>query len=126
MGRMTSAIVMPLLFVLAAAQATQPPEDPPARRNLLIQSELTLLSEAGERITLRVTDASPEHTLKQVRKAVKFEIDVEGELPRTPKLTASFEDTPAKEVLTWFAKEVDVVYRAEEGRRLVVYPRQPV
>jgi hypothetical protein len=107
---------------LAPAQAPQSPELP-GDVQLLIQSELSHLESADRRIDLRVKEASPESTLRAIAKVAGFVIEVEGKLPRTPKLTASFKDTATRDVLTWFAKQVDVAYRADRGGKLVVFAR---
>ena len=118
------ALVFLLLMLssLALAQAPQQPELP-GDVQLLIQSELSHLESADRRIDLRVKKASPESTLRAISKVAGFAIEIEGKLPRTPKLTVSFEDTATRDVLTWFAKQVDVVYRADRGGKLVVFAK---
>ncbi len=116
-------VSLPLVIAsVAIAQPLQQP-DPAGDVRLLIQSELSHLEGAEQRINLKVKDASPSYTLDQIDKAARFTIEVEGKLPRTPKLTGVFKETPAMEVLGWFAKEVDIVYRAERGGKLVVFTR---
>lgn len=116
-------VSLPLVIAnLAIAQTAQQP-DPTGDGLLLIQSELSHLEGGDQRINLQVKDASPSYTLDQIEKAVRFTIEVKGKLPRMPKLTGVFKETPAMEVLRWFAKEVDVVYWAERRGKLLVFPR---
>ncbi len=115
-----ASLLLPFFLVGSAmAQPTQP-QEPRTRALLLVQSELSHLEGADLPITLRIDNASPRNTLSRIEKAVRFTIEVEGELPRGPGLTVSFDDTPAKEVLVWFAERVGVVYRAERATKLVV------
>ena len=125
MRRESLGILVSLPLFIASIAIAQPEQqaDPPGGVLLLIQSELSHLDGAERRINLQVEDASPSYTLDQIEKAARFTIKVEGKLPRTPKLTVSFQRTPAREVLIWFAKEVDVLYRAERGGKLVVFTR---
>ncbi len=116
-------VSLPLLIASVAIAQPVQQADPPGGVLLLIQSELSHLDGAEHRINLQVKDASPSYTLDQIEKSVRFTIEVKGTLPRTPKLTGVFKETPAREVLRWFAKEVDVVYRAERGGKLMVFPR---
>ncbi len=116
-------VALPLFIASVAIAQSEQQAGPPGDVLLLIQSELSHLDGAEQRINLQVEDASPSYTLDQIEKAARFTIEVEGKLPRTPKLTVSFQETPAREVLIWFAKEVDVLYRAERGGKLVVLAR---
>ena len=125
--RIASTGALLLLIILlpnsAMAQATQP-QDRRADSLLLIQSELSHLEGSDLPISLHVDKASPRDTLSRIEKEVRFSIEVAGELPRRPLLTASFDDTPVEEVLKWFAKNTDVVYKAERATKLIVIVRQ--
>jgi len=118
--RFVALLLLPFLFMNSITAQPTPPQEPPPGLHLLIQSELSHLEGSDLPITLRIDNATPRDTLKRIEKAVGFTIEVEGELPREPRLTVSFDDTPASEVLEWFAKRVDVVYRAERETKLVV------
>lgn len=106
-------------LILAVNAAAQSPAEPD---RLLIQSELAHLEGSDRRIQVEIKNATPEAALRRIRKAARLVIQVEGELPKTPVLTGTFEDATLEEVLKWFAERVDVVYRVDGKDRLRVFP----
>ena len=62
----------------------------------------------------------PKEILEQVRDKVKLAIEVRGLLPKEPRLTKSFVNATVKEILSWYAREVPVIYKAEGSKKLVV------
>jgi len=111
---------LPLLFVDSINAQPEQQQFPPPDVFLLIQSELSHLEGCDLRVNVRFNQSSPRDALERIRQVARFSIEVEGELSPTPQLTASFNDTPVKEVLMWFAREVAVVYRAARGTKLIV------
>ena len=90
---------------------------------LLTQSEVDYLEDAGREISLALVKAKPDQALKQIARIAGLALEIEGTLPRRPALTKSFENATVKEVLTWYAGEVPVVYRAKDRSTLVVVAR---
>lgn len=115
----------PFVFALALGNTAIAQRDEPRQETpdglLLIQSELSYLENADRPIELEIKNATPVHALQQIGRATGITIEVQGELPSKPMLTATFRDVPAQEVLEWFSDEVQVIYRAESSRELMVF-----
>jgi hypothetical protein len=117
------AIVVSLSLVSAAAAQSDDPLERPPGLLLLVQSELDALSAASKRISVEFEEASPAQVLKEVGKKARILLEVRGDLPEEPKLSAIFSDETVKEILTWYARETSVVYRAESPDKLIVVVR---
>jgi len=106
-----------LVIVLATnvVAQTDAPYDPP-----LIQSELDYLAVAGRRVSLDFKELQPKEVLEQIGEKVKLDIQVRGLLPKEPRLTKSFANATVKEILSWYAREVPVIYKAKNSEKLVV------
>jgi hypothetical protein len=106
-----------LVIVLATnvAAQTDAQYDPP-----LIQSELDYLAVASRRVSLDFKELQPKEVLGQIGKKAKLDIEVHGLLPKEPRLTKSFANATVKEILSWYAREVPVIYKAEGSEKLVV------
>ena len=89
--------------------------DPP-----LIQSELDYLAVANRRVSLDFKGLQPKEILEQIGDKVTLDIEVRGLLPKEPRLTKSFANATVKEILSWYAREVPVIYKAKGSEKLVV------
>lgn len=98
-------------------------EDFPSGVLLLIQSELDYLEVADREISLSLDKAEPDRALRQIAAAAGLSIELDGTLPKKPALTRSFEKATVKEVLTWYAREIPVVYKAKNPDTLVIIAR---
>ena len=114
---LTAIALLPLSA--ATAQPTEPPE-PPRGVMLLVQSELDYLEVADRRVSFDFRGESPATVLGRLRKEVPLAIAIAGPLPAEHGLTATFRRATVKEVLEWFARQLDVCYRAEGPDRLLV------
>jgi cytochrome c-type biogenesis protein CcmE len=94
--------------------------DIPSDALLLIHSELDYLEVADREISLTLDRANPHHAIKQIATTAGLSIEVDGILPMEPTLTKSFENSTVKDVLTWYASEVKVMYKAISPDRLVI------
>ncbi|MBD3868949.1 MAG: hypothetical protein IFK94_12545 [Acidobacteria bacterium] len=112
-----SLAVMSIPIVIA--QPTDANDIPPDVL-LLIQSELDYLEGSDREISLTLDQADPHQAIKQIAATAGLSIEVDGILPMKPTLTKSFENATVKDVLTWYASEVKVIYKAKSPDRLVV------
>ena len=90
------------------------------RSMLLVQSELDYLEVATLKISVDFDKVAPKKALAQIGARAGLSIEVHGTLPKEPRLTRSFEDATVKEVLTWYAGAIPVVYKAEGPNKLTV------
>jgi hypothetical protein len=97
--------------------------DFPADVLILIQSELDYLDCADREIRIELDEATPAEALRRIGSAAGLTIEVDGTLPEVPKLSKSFENASVKEVLTWYASRVPVLYKTKSVRKLVVLVR---
>lgn len=106
----TAIALLPLSA--ATAQPTGPP-DPPREVMLLIQSELDYLEVAARRVSIDFVEEPPARVLDRLGKTVPLNIAVVGRLPAERRLTATFRHATVRQVLEWFARQLDVYYSAE-------------
>jgi hypothetical protein len=103
---------------------SDPVEEMPVDVMLLVQSELDYLKAAQREIDVELDGATPTEALSRIGEKAGLTIKVHGKPPRELKLTRSFEGATLKEVLTWYAREVPVAYRAEGPEKLTVVFRE--
>jgi hypothetical protein len=116
-------IGLALAIVASSGVFAAPLEDlpePPGDVMLLVQPEIDFLPGAGTPITLELEKDKPLRALREIGRMSGLSIEVRGSLPATPRLTASFRDTPARDVLAWFAQQLPVRFRAEPPHKLWV------
>ena len=111
-----------IVLGVAAQAQIEPPELPPTHM-LLVQSELDYLAGVDRPLTVEWNDALPQVVLTRIGKLAGVTVEVEGKLPSEPRLTGSFESRSVKEVLTWFAGKVPVVYKVKRSDTLIVVVR---
>jgi hypothetical protein len=104
-----------VVFATNSVAQTDAQYDPP-----LIQSELDYLAVSSRRVSLDFKELEPKKTLEQIGDKVKLDIEVRGFLPNEPRLTKVFVNATVKEILSWYAREVPVIYKAEGSEKLVV------
>jgi hypothetical protein len=131
---MIRSLVPCTVLALCAALALGSPQaqlggnpEPPGDHLILVQAELDHLAAAKQPITLDVEHAAPAAVLGEIARKSGITIEVRGSLPGRPALTASYRDASAKTVLTWFAGQVPVSFRAEPPNKLwvIVEPSRP-
>ena len=119
-------LAVALLLILSLDAAAQTPGEPDPRGDdgfLLVQSELNYLTAGDRRISIDIKESSPKDALQQIRKKAQLNVEVKGDLPKTPTLTVSFRDATVKEVLKWFAEKAGVVFAVvDRGEKLLVLP----
>jgi|GEM_PF-6755156 len=128
-----SATAMGLLLVattIAAASTVvgagpRPDLAPPADRWVLVQSELDYLPATQRRITLQVQQVKPAAFVEAVAKKSDLTIEVRGELPSAPLLSASFHGAATKDVFTWLAERLPVTFMAKPPNTLVILVNGP-
>ena len=119
--RLSALLVVFALF--PASPAISQPAGPSERRDgfmLLVQSELGHLEAAEHRVSIDFREASPAGVLGQLGKKVRLSIEIHGRLPEERGLTATFRHATVREILEWFAREMDVYYKVERPDKLVV------
>jgi hypothetical protein len=90
-----------------------------------VQSELDLLPATQRRVTILLKGVQPAEFLEKLRKDTGLKIEVTGKLPAGPALSATFRDAEARKVLTWFAQQLPVSFRAEPPDKLWVVVDEP-
>ena len=117
---MILAASLTLIPVSTALPQSGAPVDFPADVLVLVQSELDHLEGAGQQISIDFDKVLPEKALAQIGKKAGLSIEVRGTLPKEPRITKSFTAATVKEILTWYAVTVPVVYKAESADKLAV------
>jgi hypothetical protein len=103
-----------VLLPLSAATAQPPgPPEPPGEVMLLVQSELDYLEAADRRVSIDFVEEPPARVLDRLGKTVPLDIAIVGRFPAERRLTATFRHATVRQVLGWFARQLDVYYSAE-------------
>ena len=112
--------VLALLPASSAIPQSTGPTEPRDGFMLLVQSELEHLEVAAHRISIDFRDEAPASVLDRLARKAKLSIEIQRGLPEARRLTATFRHATVREILEWFAREVEVDYRAERPDKLLV------